>query len=121
MSEIDTLFEELAQLVGQYKNEVPGGRKTWPRSIKARAQKLALLGLSAAKIARRTNVSYYTVYSWTKTAEKASAKGGFREIAVVPARAVAPAPKAPEARLELETVSGLRSGSFLLTAKSVTL
>jgi hypothetical protein len=97
MSEVDTLFDELAQLVGQYKTEVPGGRKAWPRSIKARAQKLASLGVSAAKIARRANVSYYTVYSWGKAAEK---KGGFREIAVVPARAVARAPKAPGATLQ---------------------
>jgi hypothetical protein len=58
------LIDEIAQLTTQYRQEVPGERKTWPESIRSRVIELRRLGLPNAEIAKRTGISYYTVWSW---------------------------------------------------------
>lgn len=103
ISELEKLLGELAQLQGQYKSEVPGARKAWPRSIKERVAKVAELGVSSAEIARQTKIPYYTIHGWAKSQSR-KAPGKFREIAVVAARQ-APAPPASVAESGTVTVT----------------
>ncbi len=65
MSEkISTILEEISQLCLQYKAEVPGRRRAWPRSIKDRVLALRRLGVSYVKIAQGSGLSAATLYSW---------------------------------------------------------
>ena len=66
MSQQETLLREIAEITKQYKEEVPGGRKTWPRSIRERVVQLYRLGLSAKAVADKTGIAYYTVLNWKK-------------------------------------------------------
>lgn len=96
MGESDLIFEELAQLSGQYKVEVPGARKAWPRSIKERVLRLSALGAPMTEIARRSKIPYYTVYNWAKPQKRAKSQGRFRELAIVEKRGISVRPEIPE-------------------------
>jgi hypothetical protein len=50
------IFDEVNPLLTQHRREVPGGRRSWPESIKARVLELRRLGLNYREIARRTAV-----------------------------------------------------------------
>lgn len=78
------LLDEVRQLVTQYRQEVPGSRKAWPRSIKERVIELVGLGVSSAETARLTGISYYTIIYWV---EKMPAK--FHSVRIVPAKSSA--------------------------------
>ncbi len=65
MSEkIGIIFEEISQLCGQYKEEVPGGRRAWPVSIRERVFELRELGLSYLEISKRSGIAIATIYAW---------------------------------------------------------
>ena len=60
----DTLIDEISQMTVQYRAEVTGHRKEWPRSIRERVEKLGELGLKPKKIAEKTPIPYETVLQW---------------------------------------------------------
>jgi Transposase len=60
----EILFNEIEQLVNQYKVEVPGRRRAWPVSIKTRAMELCGGDLSYHEIAKRTGIPYHTLLTW---------------------------------------------------------
>lgn len=80
MEQIERLTEEIRQIKIQYKAEVAGGRKQWPKAIKDRVLELRRLGLRLKELADRTEISYHTIAQWTS---EAGPRGKFREIAVV--------------------------------------
>ena len=65
MSEVEQLIEEIQQITAQYKREVDGQRKQWPRAIKERVLRLKNLGMKFKEIESRTGVSYHTIASWS--------------------------------------------------------
>lgn len=54
MNEVEQLVEEIKQIQVQYKREVGGRRKQWPRSIKERVLRLSSAGLKFREIEGRT-------------------------------------------------------------------
>ena len=58
------LLDEIRQLREQYVREVPGGRRSWPESIRARVLALGRLGVPVAKVAGATGISRATVFLW---------------------------------------------------------
>ena len=74
------LFEEVSQLLTQYRQEVPGTRKAWPESIKSRVIDLRRSGLSFSEISRRTGIPYYTVLCW-----RDKKRSGFERVSIVAA------------------------------------
>jgi len=69
MENSDRVIEEIQQIKAQYKTEVAGVRKAWPRAIKDRVLKLASDGVRLREVADRTGISYHTLASWTAKAE----------------------------------------------------
>lgn len=61
---VSALFEELSQLIYQYKNEVPGRRRAWPVSIKERVAELRRSGVTFMVISKKSGISIATLYSW---------------------------------------------------------
>ncbi len=80
------LLDEIRQLITQYRQEVPGRRRAWPESIKNRVLELELMGLERKEIAKRTGISYYTIFNWGA----ASKKPCFERVTVVRARRALP-------------------------------
>lgn len=70
MGEVEQLIEEIEQIQVQYKREVGGRRKQWPRSIKERVLRLSSAGLKFREIEDRTGISYHTVASWSAPKQK---------------------------------------------------
>ena len=68
-NKVDAIFEELVQICSQYKEEVPGRRRAWPKAIKERVLQLRKLGVSGAKIADRIAITYRTTISWQPRTE----------------------------------------------------
>ena len=85
------LFDEIRQLIEQYKAEVPGRRHAWPVSIKTRVLDLCNVeGMRLNEVATRTGLPYHTVLNWrfqNKTQESVVA---FRAVTVTPPRALVP-------------------------------
>jgi hypothetical protein len=77
------LFDELRQLSTQYKAEVPGGRRAWPKCIKDRVIELAELGVKKPEIADRSGLPYFTVHSWTKSQSRKKSASSFVQVKVV--------------------------------------
>ena len=63
-SEQEQLLSEISQVIEQYKTEVTGARKMWPRAVKDRVRQLRETGISAMDLAGRVGVPYATVKSW---------------------------------------------------------
>ncbi|NJM09638.1 MAG: hypothetical protein HC883_01680 [Bdellovibrionaceae bacterium] len=80
MEHIERLTEEIRQIKIQYKAEVTGGRKQWPKAIKDRVLELRSLGLRLKDMSDRTGVSYHTIAQWTS---EVGPRRKFRELAVV--------------------------------------
>jgi hypothetical protein len=86
------VLDEIRQLVTQYRQEVPGRRRAWPESIKARIAQLCVLGMSAKDIADHTELSYYTILGWvpethrrryrTRQVKTPLAEGHFSAVAI---------------------------------------
>lgn len=77
---LPVVFDEIQQLIEQYKREVPSGRTAWPQSIKDRVFELKASGISLPKIAARTGIAYHTLIKWHQHRKGES----FKELAVVP-------------------------------------
>jgi len=60
-------YSEIAEILSQYREEVPGGHRPWPESIRKRVETLWRLGVRSAEISRRTGLPYYTVLQWRKS------------------------------------------------------
>lgn len=71
------ILEEIKQIGAQYRSEVPGRRKTWPKAIRQRALALNDLGLSYKAISDQTGIPYYTVLNWR------TRRGQFKQVATV--------------------------------------
>ena len=65
MENTNRLIEEIQQIKVQYKAEVAGGRKQWPRAIRDRVLQLSSAGVRMREISERTGISYHTLASWT--------------------------------------------------------
>lgn len=74
------IFEELRQICEQYKNEVPGRRRAWPKSIKDRVFALQRQGIRSNQIAKRVPIPYATIMSWNVSDKR---KGAFLPVKVV--------------------------------------
>lgn len=73
------IIEEIRQIKVQYKAEVSGRGRAWPKAIKVRAMRLSDLGMRAPDIAEKTGISFHTVTAW-KTAHL---KKSFHQLPVV--------------------------------------
>ncbi len=66
MTRTDDLIRDIKEMTAQWRAEVPGGRKAWPRSIKERVRELYALGMGSTAIANATGLTYYTIHNWKK-------------------------------------------------------
>jgi hypothetical protein len=64
------ILNELNQLITQYREEIPGGRRAWPQSIQSRVRILFNQGMSIARIADGCAMSYHTVLNWIPKEER---------------------------------------------------
>lgn len=80
MEAAEKIFEEIRQIKIQYKAEVSGGRKQWPRAIKSRVMQLSDMGVRMRMIAEQTGVSYHTVSAWRA---QLGGKNKFHQLPVV--------------------------------------
>jgi transposase len=64
MYESNKLIEDIRQIKLQYRAEVNGVKKQWPRSIRTRVLQLCELGLKSRDIAEKTGISFHTVSAW---------------------------------------------------------
>ena len=67
--EVEQLFSEIRQIIEQYKAEVHGRRRAWPKSVRDRVVSLSRLGMKNQVIAKETGLSMNTVYSWLTRSE----------------------------------------------------
>jgi hypothetical protein len=84
MEEIELLISEVVQMREQYVDEVGGGRRKWPRSIKERVLKLVDLGLRLRQISEQTGVPYETVCQWKY--QRGQKSEAFHQLPVVATR-----------------------------------
>jgi len=60
------LIAEIAQISQQYAAEVPGTRRNWPESIRARVLALRRLGVGKKRIADLSRIPSSTVFLWCR-------------------------------------------------------
>lgn len=77
------LIDEISQMTTQYRAEVTGHRKEWPRSIRERVEKLGELGLKPKQIAEKTPIPYETVLQWRYERNKFLKLQAFHSLPVV--------------------------------------
>ena len=80
------LIAEIQQIVVQYEAAVPGTRRSWPESVRARILALGRLGIPKARISELTGIPPATVFLWCKGQLRASrkARGHFVELPAPP-------------------------------------
>lgn len=61
------VIEEIRQIKIQYKAEVTGHGRAWPKAIKSRVMRLSDMGMRVPDIAEKTGISFHTISAW-KTA-----------------------------------------------------
>lgn len=76
------LIRDITQIAQQFKAEIPGGRRPWPKAVKDRALALVKDGMSLTEIAAATGFAYQTVHGWTRDRRT---RGKFRELKALPA------------------------------------
>lgn len=76
----EELCSEVEQMLSQYRQEVPGRRRAWPKSIQNAVRELHGLGLNWSEISKQTKIPYYTVLQWRISKPKAS----FNELKIIP-------------------------------------
>lgn len=106
------LFDEISQLSAQYVREVPGKRRSWPESIRARILALARLGVPPRQVAQKTGISRATIYLWcrpSKRSPKAAPpmKSRFIQLESLVLRQDSPAPVAVLPSSQTPSVSNL--------------
>lgn len=81
---IQNLFSELEQICEQYKEQVPGRRRAWPKAVKERIEELSLLGVNGYEVSKRIPVPYMTIVSWrSKAKSRDSSSPGFLPVKIV--------------------------------------
>ena len=70
---IRNLFSELEQICEQYKKQVPGRRRAWPKAVKERIAEIERHGVSGYEVAKRVPVPYMTIVSWRSKTKSKSA------------------------------------------------
>jgi transposase-like protein len=96
--EAEQLFDEVRQIMIQYKKEVDGvGGYRWPKSLKERIAKLIELGVPRRRIANETGFPRATIYAWFRRPRKQEGQSGqFIPMSVLS--------KSPVSRLDLDPV-----------------
>lgn len=79
MGDAEKLVDEILQIRSQYKAEVDGEHKQWPKAIRERAMRLQGLGMSRKTLSRLTGISYHTLAYWAGTQKR-----DFHQLAVSP-------------------------------------
>ena len=104
MEERQQLLQEIIEISAQYRSEVPGRRKTWPKAIRQRVLSLKDLGLSFKAISDQTGIPYYTVLNWRSQA------GKFKQVATVtvPTPILKSLPTSVAAKVTVTTPQGYR-------------
>jgi len=107
MTRADELLKDIREMTAQYREEIPGGRKAWPKSIKDRVAELHRLGMGSTAIANATGHTYFTIHNWKKRNPE------FRALAIAkPAAAALPATvpnkNQSTATVTVTTAKGLR-------------
>lgn len=76
------LIAEIRQIAAQYAAEVPGTRRNWPESIRARALALGRLGVPKRRIADLTGIPAATVFLWCRALPRSTKRrsGKFIEL-----------------------------------------
>lgn len=127
MEQIERLTDEIRQIRTQYRAEITGGRKQWPKAIKDRVLMLRSQGVRLKHLAERTGLPYHTLALWSSEAKRAR----FREITVVPSLARKPSDqkivtvtvprksKSSESE-KIATVTVTTPEGFLVQVRSVT-
>jgi hypothetical protein len=107
MTRRDELLQDIREMTAQYRAEIPGGRKAWPKSIREKVLELSRLGMKASAIAEATGLTYFTVHGWKKRAPAFSAvaitKAATVTVPILPA-----GPALPPATVTVTTKSGLK-------------
>ena len=126
MEQIERLTDEIQQIKAQYRVEITGGRKQWPKAIKDRVLLLRSRGVRLKDLAERTGLPYHTIALWSSEAKR----NRFRELAVVPRPARSPRdqkivtvtvprrPKSSEPE-KIATVTVTTPEGFLIQVRSV--
>ena len=89
-------------MTAQYREEIPGGRKAWPKSIKDRVVELHRLGMGSTAIANATGITYFTIHNWKKRSPE------FRALAIAKPADVTVPIKSQVATVTVTTAKGLR-------------
>ncbi len=88
------LIVENRQIVVQYEAAVPGTRRSWPESVRARILALGRLGIPKTRISELTGIPPATVFLWCSQGQvlRASrkARGHFVELPPPPDSCIAP-------------------------------
>ncbi len=66
MDRRELLLKDIREMAEQYREEIPGGRKAWPKSIKNKVLELYSLGLGPTEVAQETGLAYFTVHNWKR-------------------------------------------------------
>lgn len=76
------LIDEIKQISEQFSTEVPGTRRNWPKSIRARILALDRLGIPRKRISELTAIPAATVFLWCRgsPARGRRTQGGFVEL-----------------------------------------
>ena len=108
---LPALFDEIHQLVNQYKQEVPGRRRAWPVSIKDRILEICTNGeMSLYEVANRSGIPYHTLLTWRFKDKKKA----FKELAIVSV-----SPK-PEPELKSATVTVMKRRRYQKSGQTIT-
>jgi hypothetical protein len=106
MNRRNELLEEILQITSQYKDEVPGKRKAWPKAIKERVRELNELGMNVKAICERAGLPYYTVLSWRPPKRRVTrSHGEFKQVPIVINPRQLPAPIVDENRTPKKTAT----------------
>ena len=97
------LLAEIHQIVGQYTTEVPGTRRNWPKSLRARILALEKLGIPKKRIADLSGIPAATVFLWCRQLPRTvrSGSGQFIELKSNSNPTVGIVPVSPTVGLEL--------------------
>jgi len=80
MDATDQIYSEITQIIEQYRTEVPGRRRAWPKAVKERVQDLRRRKVSWDEISKSTGIPVSTLYQWRIRKSTSS----FQELSVVP-------------------------------------
>ncbi len=103
MTRAEDLLKDVKQMVAQWRDEAPGGRKAWPKSIRDRVLELSRLGMGSTAIAQATGLTYFTIHGWKKRRPE------FRAVAIAKSATVTvPMPTKNIATVTVTTAKGLK-------------